>query len=284
MIERFRNGWSLVKASGHVLMLDRELLVFPFLSGLACVLVSASFFGVGLLTGLQEAFVGEAAGTLASAIGTVVGIVYYLVLYTVIFFFNAALVGAALIRLNGGDPTVGDGFRIATDRIGPIIGYAALAASVGMLLRAISERSAWLGRLVAGIIGTGWTLATFLVVPILVTKEVDPWTAVKESATLFKSTWGEQVAGNFSIGLVFLPIYLVLIALAALGIGLTASVSPVLAVVVGISAVGALVFTVLVSSALSTIYQAALYQYATTGAVPAGFETAGIDRAFVDRG
>jgi len=281
MLQRFRNGWSLVKASGSVLAQDKELLLFPVLSGLAVVAVSASFFGVGLLTGLQEAF--EGGDVAFDGIGTVVGILYYMVLYTVIFFFNAALVGAAMIRLNGGDPTVADGFRIATDKIGPIIGYAALAASVGMLVRAISERSQWLGRMVAGLIGTAWTLSTFLVVPILVTKDVDPWTAVKESATLFKQTWGEQVAGNASIGLVFLPVYLLVFILGIVGIAAAASVSPILAVAIGCSMVGAILFVALINSALSTVYQAALYQFATTGEVPMGFDSRTISEAFVSK-
>ena len=279
MIERFRNGWSLVKASGHVLMQDRELLIFPVLSGLAVVMVSASFFGVGLLTGFQEAFA-DGEMTFEGPMGTIVGILYYLVLYTVIFFFNAALVGAALIRLDGGDPTVADGFRIATEKIGPIIGYAALAASVGMLLRALSERSQWLGRLVAGLIGTAWSLSTFLTVPILVTKDVDPWTAVKESASLFRKTWGEQVVGTASIGLAFVPVYLGIVLLGVAGIALGASLSPWIAVAAGISMVGAILFAALINSALSTVYQAALYRFATTGEVPTGYEGTAFQTAF----
>ena len=278
MIERFRNGWALVKASAGVLMQDRELLLFPALSGIAVALVSASFFGIGILTGLQESFEG---GEFAfEGIGTVVGILYYMVLYTVIFFFNAALVGASLIRLQGGDPTVADGFRIATEKIGPIIGYAALAASVGMFVRALSERSQWLGRMVAGLIGTGWTLATFLVVPVLVSKDVDPWTAVKESASLFKRTWGEQVIGNASIGLAFFPIYLLVALLGIAGIALAAQIAPALAIVAIVSMIGAFLFLALINSALSTVYQAVLYQYATTGEVPGGFPEDVLGEAF----
>ena len=279
MIERFRNGWALVKASGRVLMQDRELLIFPALSGLAVVMVSASFFGVGLLTGFQEALA-DGEMTFEGGMGTIVGILYYIVLYTVIFFFNAALIGAALIRLEGGDPTIADGFRIATEKIGPIIGYAALAASVGMLLRAVSERSQWLGRMVAGLIGTAWSLATFLVVPILVTKDVDPWTAVKESATLFRQTWGEQVIGTASIGLAFLPIYLGIVAIGVLGIMIGASLSPWIAVAAAMSMIGAILFAALINSALSTVYQAALYHFATTGEVPTGYEGTSFQEAF----
>ncbi len=102
---------------------------------------------------------------------------------TVIFFCNTALVGAALIRLRGGDPTVADGFRIAASRVGPILGYAFIAATVGMVLRAISERSGFLGRLVVSLVGFAWNLATFLAVPVLVVEDVGPIEAVQRSAS-----------------------------------------------------------------------------------------------------
>ena len=100
--------------------------------------------------------------------GYVVGFLFYVVQYFVIFFCNTALVGAALIRLRGGDPTVADGFRIAgvAHRRHPRL--RVIAATVGMILRAISERSGFIGKLVVGLVGLAWNLATFLVVPVLV--------------------------------------------------------------------------------------------------------------------
>jgi hypothetical protein len=44
-----------------------------------------------------------------------------------------------MIRLEGGDPTVSDGFRIASQRFGTVVGYALISATVGMVLRALSE-------------------------------------------------------------------------------------------------------------------------------------------------
>src|SRR5690606_8567277 len=92
---------------------------------------------------------------------------------------------------------------IALDRIGTILGYAALAATVGMLLRAVSERVGFVGRIIAGLVGVGWTLATYLAVPVLVARDVGPIDAVKESAGLFRSTWGEQVVASVGMGWAF---------------------------------------------------------------------------------
>jgi hypothetical protein len=196
----------------------------------------------------------------------VVGFALYVVLYFVTFFFNSALVGAAMIRLEGGDPTVGDGLRIASQHIGSIFGYSVIAATVGMILRAISERSGFLGRIVIGIVGFVWNIATFLVVPVLVMEKVGPVDGVKRSAELLKKTWGEQIAGNFSIGLIFgLLIFGVILAGIALVVMLLVAGLTWLAIATALLVVLALIVLGLISSSLNGIFTAAVYQYATTG-------------------
>lgn len=271
------NSWSLVKASAEVLKLDKELLVFPALSGVATVLVALSFFAPLALTGAWEVFTGDTG----SYLGYAVGFLFYLVQYTVIFFFNSALVGAAMIRLEGGDPTVSDGMSIAMDRLGSILGYAALSATVGMVLRAISERVGFIGKIVVGFLGMGWTVATYLAVPVLVSRDIGPIDAVKESAALFKRTWGEQMVASFGIGLAFflmgmswtIAFVLLLVAAAQFGAG-PAVILPVVAVgVMGYVVLG------LVASAIQGIYTAALYRHATGGHVE-GFDAQMLTGAF----
>src|SRR5688572_13230854 len=43
MFDRFSRGWELAGQSWHVLKRDKELVLFPILSGIACLLVVASF-------------------------------------------------------------------------------------------------------------------------------------------------------------------------------------------------------------------------------------------------
>ncbi|HKK93654.1 MAG TPA: DUF6159 family protein, partial [Longimicrobiales bacterium] len=138
------NSWNLVKASAKVLSMDRELLIFPLLSGIASILVMISYFGpIGLLGG-WELLDTDSGGYLS----TVILFGFYLIQYFVVFFFNTALVGAALIRMEGGDPTISDGMRIAVDKLPAILGYAAIAATVGMVLRMLAERLGFIGRMV----------------------------------------------------------------------------------------------------------------------------------------
>lgn len=257
----FDNSWSLVAASARVLKQDRELLVFPLISGIATVLVTATFVLPLVATEGWRLFAEGGGGYMAY----VLGFLFYLAQYTVVFFFNSALVGAALIRMEGGDPTVGDGLRIAVSRLPAIVGYAAVAATVGMVLRAISERAGWLGKLVVAVVGLGWNLATFLAVPVLVTRNVGPVDAVRESAALFKRTWGEQVVGVLGMGWAFFLIFVGWALLVGLPFFFLLPVSEVAAIAtLGVGVLG-FVFLVLVQSSLHGIYTAALYRYATQG-------------------
>lgn len=274
MFDRISRSWTLVKASAAVLRSDKELLLFPVISGVATLLVAATFL-VPVL-GLRL-FEGGEIGPL----GAVVGFLFYLCQYFVIFFFNTALVGAAMIRLEGGDPTLADGLRIARSKIGVILGYAAIAATVGLILKALEERAGVVGRIVIGLVGMAWTLASFLVVPILVTRDVGPIDAVKESVELLKRTWGENVAGNVGIGLAFgLLTALVVLVSVALVAGAAMVGGATLALVVTAIAVIAIVGVAVIQAALSGIYSAALYRYAVDGQAPEGFGTGQLQAAF----
>lgn len=265
MFERISNSWVLVKASWAVLRADRELIVFPIVSVIGALVVTVTFIAPMAWTGSLPGQSG--GGQTGETSLAVFGFLFYLVQYTVIFFCNSALVGAVTIRLEGGDPSLQDGFRIASKHFGSIVGYALIAATVGMLLRALRERG-FLGQIAAGLFGLAWNIATFLVVPILVVEGVGPLEAVKRSTQLLKRTWGEQIVGNFGIGAVFGLLSFVVILLGFPLITFASSsnsVSLVLAAVLVVTL--ALVTLGLISSALSGIYTAAVYRYAAYGEV-----------------
>ena len=279
MFQRLSNSWSLVKASAAVLRADKELMLFPAVSAALSVVVLITFAVPTFMAGLFDATALRDSGFPLA--GYVVGFLFYVVQYFVIFFCNTALVGAALIRLRGGDPTVADGFRLASSRLVPILGYALIAATVGMILRAISERSGWLGRLVVSMIGLAWNVATFLVVPVLAAEDIGPLEAVKKSSEYLRKTWGEQIIGNVGMGSVF---GLMSFGTLVVGVGLIiAAAMTQSAALIGI-AIAALVLALmalsLVSATLGGIYSAALYRYAAEGDAGAFFSTSMVRQAF----
>ena len=182
-----------------------------------------------------------------------------------------------MMRLDGGAPTVKDGLRIANSRFGAILGYAVIAATVGVILRAIEERVGFLGRWITALVGAGWTLATFLVVPVLVARDAGAIASVKESAGMFKRTWGENVAGQVSMGLAFGIIQMGLVAGgAAVAVAFAVLFDmPLLALPVVILVFFAMLATLLFHSALTGIYSAVLYRYASNGDASPGFDMLG---------
>jgi hypothetical protein len=272
MFDKFSRSWTLVKASAAVLRSDKELMLFPMISSFATLLVLATFAVPMIGWRVFENGFGVA--------GAVWAFLFYFCQYSVIIFFNSALVAAALIRLEGGDPTLSDGMNAAKDRIGAILGYAAIAATVGMLLRSLKDRDNILIRLIGSGLGVAWTLATFLVVPILVSTDVGPVEALKSSANLLKRTWGESAIGSIGIGAAFGLITFAVILLGVLLAFLAAQVSTGLAVAVVVVFVLGVLLLGVYQAALNGVYSAALYRYVTEGETPPAFQGLGLEQAF----
>jgi Family of unknown function (DUF6159) len=276
MFEKFSRSWGLVKASASVLRADKELMLFPILSSLATLLVLATFaLPIFALKLFADGF---------NVFGAVIGFAFYFCQYSVIVFFNSALVAAATIRLEGGDPTFSDGIRAAKARLPAILGYAAIAATVGVLLQSLKNRdNNVIVRMIGSGLGMAWTLATFLVVPVLVNREIGPVDALKESVVLLKKTWGENAIGNVGIGAAFSLITTFVVLLGILATFLAWQVSMPLGI--GIAAVfliGVLVLGV-TQAALSGIYSAALYRYAVSHEAPAEFRGMALESAFAPK-
>jgi len=279
MAGKFARSWALMKASAGVLRADKSLLVFPLLAGVCSMVVAASFLVPVVLAMIgHHADLGEGR---FSPFYYALLFTFYLVQYFVIVFFNTALVGVALARLRGEPAGLAEGFALARSRLGSIFGYALIAATVGLLLRMLQERLGLIGRFVVGLLGLAWTVATFLVVPVLASEGIGPMDAVKRSAELLKRTWGENLIGNVGLGAVFgVVMFLVVLFAGALMIGAAATQSIAAMVLVGVVIVVTFILLGLVQSTLQGIYSAALYRYAEAGEVGGGFDQALLESAF----
>jgi hypothetical protein len=262
---RISTGWNLTKTSLRVLRKDKELMIFPLLSGVSLVLILAGFLGgMYVAVGFEGMFRGSFAW-----VSFVMMFLYYVVAFFVGLFFNAAVIGAAMIRLNGGNPTLSDGLRVARENLGRIFLWALFAATVAMIIRAIQERVGIVGKVIMGIVGVAWSVATFFVVPVLIYEKLGPWAAVKRSASIFTKTWGETFTGQFTLGGIF--VLAGLLGLIPVLLGVTVAGIPGL-VIGGIVAFVYWVVLGIVASAANSILIAALYRYATTGKVAEDFQ------------
>jgi hypothetical protein len=262
MFARISYTWEIMGAAWSVLKRDKALVLFPLCSSFACFLVIASFivpFFMVDLSGLREAH-GHFSQAQQIA-GWAYLFAFYFVNYFVITFFNVGIVSCAVARMAGAEPTFGTGMRAALQRIHLIAGWALVSATVGLILKIIESYSKKFGRIVAGILGLAWSIMTFLVVPVLVVENKGPFDALKESMTLLKKTWGTQVVGNFSFGLIFFFLFLPALFAIFFSVYLMAGVSATLGLLVLGMAIVYIVGLALIQSALHSIFQAALYMY-----------------------
>jgi hypothetical protein len=259
---RFATGVQLTKLSWSVLKKDKGLLVFPIISGLLTIVVAVTFFVPMWLLGALN------TSTNDYWLFIIPLFLFYLISYFVIIFFNTALVACVMHSFEGGTPSFRFGISEARKRSRQVVAWAAVSATVGLILHIISDKGGLLGQIAAAVAGIAWSIASYFVIPIIVMEGLGPWAALKRSAQIFKATWGEAMISNIGIGLIFFG-------LAILGI------LPLILVllsgnVVVMIAVAALVFIYwiilgIISSALTIIIMSALYRYATTGKISAGF-------------
>jgi len=284
MAGKFARSWALMKASATVLRSDKSLLLFPLLSGLCTLLVAASFLIPVAVMAIGGEHAGQDFHQRMSVGAYLLMFAFYLVQYFVIIFFQTALTGVALMHLRGEPTNVGAGFALARSRLPHILGYALIAATVGLLLRMVQERLGLIGRLVVGFLGLAWTVATFLVVPVLASEDAGPVDAVKRSVELLKRSWGENLIGNGGIGVVFGLLMVLAVLLSAVLIGGAVAMQSVVAIVVAaVVVVLGFVLLGLVQSSLQGIYAAALYRYAEAGEASVGFDQALLQQAFAPK-
>jgi len=271
VVRRIRRSFRLVGVSWRLLQGDRSLVWLPVISSIAILVLAAMT--------LSPLFVIELGNGKVSNNPAMFGlfVVVYLVVTIVATFFNAALVGAASERLAGRRGKAGDGLRVAWSRIGHIMGWAVLTATFGLALRLLQSRSGVFG-IVFRAVQIAWSVATFLVVPVLVCENVGPIDALRRASSLFCQRWGEQLVGEGSIGLALSIVEVIILALTVAGATLAGAVGTAVVVLV----VGSSIFigVVSVGAALSGIFNAALYRYASSGNAAPPYDESDFSGAF----
>jgi len=247
--ERLSNGWKIAMSSFKVLKENKQLIVFPILSGISLIILSG-LFTVGILAGVGwdlDNLNTEGITQYLIAFG------FYLINYFVVVFFNMALIHCTRLYFHGEEVTFEKGLKFSLSRIGVIFSWALFAATVGTILKAIQENSGLIGKIITGIIGIVWNVAVFFVVPVIAYEGLGPIAAFKRSSQLMRQKWGESLAGTFSLGLIsFLGILLVAVPLFFIGSAFHILAGILLAVV------GAFVVVTIIS-ATETIFLSAVY-------------------------
>ena len=213
--DRLSNGWTLAINSFKVLKENKQLIIFPVLSGISLVLIMGSFVLVFLgVNGWSDENL-EDPGTVGNYVSL---FLFYLINYFIVVFFNMSLIHCTRLYFRGEEVSINAGLRFSLSRIGTIFSWSVFAAIVGTILRIIQEESGIIGKIITGIIGIVWNIATFFVVPVIAYEDLGPIAAFKRSSQLMKQKWGESLGATFSFGLIqFLAMIVLIIPLFFIG-------------------------------------------------------------------
>jgi hypothetical protein len=273
-MRRIRRGWELTKKSWALLRGHPSLLRFPLYGAAATIVCAVIVVGPGvyLIDDGQAAFGGPLA---------VIG--FYL-LATIGTFFSVGLAATADAIFHGRQASVGDGMAVARSRFSQIASWAFVATVVGLVISFIQDRLGAGGAVLGRVLSIGWSLITFLAVPVISIEGTGPIETLKRSAGLFRERWGQQVTGNIAIGgavflLGILPSALLIVA----GLVVWASASFLGALLLVVGVIG-LAISMLINSALSGIFGVALYRYALDGETVGGFTQEELESAVRTKG
>lgn len=270
--DRLATGWNIALNSFKVLRANKQLILFPILSGASLVLIMGSFVGsIFAFTGTDTESI-----DLSPAATYLLIFLYYLINYFIVVFFNTALIHCTHLYFKGEDVTIQKGLKFAVTRLWAIFQWAVFAATIGTILKAIQENVGWLGKLITAAIGIVWSVATFFVVPVIAYENLGPIDAFKRSSQIMRDKWGERIGAGFSFGIIqLLAMFLVCVPLFIAGAAYSGLAGMLLALM------GAfLIFAVM--SAAQTIFISAVY-HNINGDTTEHFNQQLIDKLFIEK-
>jgi MFS family permease len=190
---------------------------------------------------------------------------------------GSAVVVVAHGAVEGKTVSIREGFEKTLRKFPQLIAWSVIFGVVGILMQLVAERLKLGGRIAALLAGVSWTVATMLVIPVLLFEDRGPFEALRRSAQLIKTRWGEGVTGYASI---FGALVLVMVPVIVLGSLLGVFLDAVLGIVV--MAAGYLA-TFFAAMTLQGVFTAAVYRYAVVGAGGGPFTTVQLESTFLSK-
>ncbi len=260
-MSRMKRGWGLTKKSWGLLTEHRQLLRFPLVGGAATIVMSIIVIGPGLYL-IDD-------GEIAPGAPLVIVGLYLLALVGT--YYSVGLAACADMIFHGRDAKFSDGTAVARSRFGKIAGWALVSTVIGTIVGLLQDQGGIAGAIFGRLLQLGWSLITFLAVPVIAIEGTGPIETLKRSAGLFRQRWGEQITGNIAIGgIVFLIGLIPAGILIAAGIAVMASSGVGGGILIGIGVI-VMAIAILIQSALGGIFGVALYRYALEGETVGGF-------------
>jgi len=184
-MQSFSRGWSFLKQAWQMALKDRDLIKPSILALFAGFIVSVIFIplmvGAGFLTGSSKGLVGQ-------VILFLLGAVMIFIQYSVSYIFSAMTIYLIYGYLAEGDGVMSKAWAIVKREWLNILSLAAASTAVNLVKGQIRGKSRSGGRnILAGLIDTVWTEASFLILPAMVIEDINLKDALKRAGGIIKN-------------------------------------------------------------------------------------------------
>ena len=294
--ERFASSWGLFKTSWRVVRSEPALFGLTILSLVARLaafillfLAVAAVFASAALSGF---FAGDQASTAPLGIVFIgFSLVWGILLSAPISaYFSGAIAHVAMERIEGRDPSVGDGLSAASRRFGSLAVFGIWNGIVNALTSSMGgNRSGLVGQAISIAQAAArelYALLTSLALPVIMREQIGGTKAIGRSTEIVRAVWPQAIASGIGVRLVTsvinFALFVVMIGSAFLAMaGLPGNtIAPDGSTVVDTAEAGAALFALIplfaigitlviivgtVGNLLQAVFNGALYLYATTG-------------------
>lgn len=275
---RIMASWKLGWSGIRVIWNDKTLLGFPAVT-IAAILAILSLVYMVIGPNLELLLIAAVTDAAAPASGSLyytLMFIWYFSLAFVAVAMHVALVGCIDISMNHRDSKFRDGLAVAMQFIPSILAWTFINYTVGFILTLLDQQR-HTSRLVRAVLGTAWSVITFLVVPVMVVEKTNIFSALSRSSKLMEKTWGANLHPRIGLGYFFLllNIPLVIYSVVMYFRGTDSHVA--------VELFGAMYFllTLVMLQASRSVLTVALYEYAATGKVPDRFNEDFLKTAYI---
>ncbi len=269
---RIKAGWLLFKETWRFFKADIEMIWIPLITAFI------NIFLFGLLIAVFYLFLRSTGYTLPaeneplSAIEYLFAFLCYVIGAFSLSLTEAGIVNTVYTRAHGNNASLSDSLKAAFSHWRSLLVWSLITSTVGMIIRMLAERSKLGGKIMTALLGATWSVLTYFVVPAMVIDKKSAFASIGKSGQVFKTTWGETLVSNISIGIVFTFLHILFLAATfGLMIFTIANNLWVSLIILGVLYFLVLATLCLIQSSMNAILKTLLYIYASEGAVPANF-------------
>ncbi len=306
---KFKTSWSLFRSSLSVIVQNKRLLLFPVIGFVFFVIIGLFFLSPVLLWDSGHSItepshwetlgkhihnmVGNKKVTGGTVIEQLFGnywyawfVLFYLISMFSTTFLNVAFYNEIINGLNGKRVSLLRGIKTALSKIKLILVWSLFAGAIGLIIRKLEEKLGFVGKLIMGLIGIAWSVASIFVIPVIIREEKssNPIKLLKTSALMLKRTWGETVIGYAGISVFSLLIFAISLLLLFFAciffIGMNIpNAGAIIVIMIFIFTICMFILAYL-STIANHVYRGALYVFATEGVIPGPYDEDMMNKAW----